>query len=64
MHKSVLVLVALGALLTVAGGAIAPTVCVNAQAMANLLLAFASDPTPDLILAPGALVDALLVCPA
>lgn len=62
MKSAVLVLVALS-LLAVAGGAVAPGVCVNLQASLSALVAFVSDPQPDLIIGPGGLIDASLVCP-
>lgn len=62
MKSAVLIVVVLS-LLSVAGGAVAPGVCVNLQAMLSAIIAFMSDPQPDLIIGPGGLIDGSLVCP-
>jgi hypothetical protein len=56
MKYAILFLVAVS-LLGFAGGAVAPGVCISAEAGLNAIVAFASDPQPDLIIGPGGLVD-------
>lgn len=60
--KSAVILMVVFALVAFAGGAVAPGVCVNLQAGLNAIVAFVSDPQPDLIIGPGGLVDGSLTC--
>lgn len=62
MNYAVLILVA-ASLLAVSGGAVAPGVCIGLESSLSALLAFVSDPQPDLIIGPGGFVDATLTCP-
>ena len=57
MNYALLIVVVAG-LLAFAGGAVAPGVCITAEAVSSTIVAFASDPQPDLIIGPGGLIDA------
>lgn len=61
MNYALLVLVVAG-LLAFAGSAVAPGVCVSVEGTASAIVAFVSDPSPDLIVGPGGIVDSDIVC--